>query len=190
MNENRKFYIWISSTGKLEVFKNHKMSEKKGVEKAGLNNELKEIMNGILEGEEGTEKLKLRVDKVETGIFVSPVVAVELIKSPAYKEDVKENTGMLIDMKVREVVKGLLSRMLMRLHINERREVVIKNKGVHEAEILESDLNDFKLRKECEEILEEKTNRVSKAVKVALERIMRAEKAVDERFIRCVQIRD
>ncbi len=165
------------------VSNDYKMSEKKGAEKAGLNNALKEIMNGILEGEEGTEKLKLQVEEMDTGIFVSPVVAVELIKSPAYKEDVKENTGMLIDMKVREVVKGLLSRMLMRLHINERREVVIKNKGVHEAEILESDLNDFKPRKECEEILEEKTNKVSKAVKAALERIMEGEKAVDERFL-------
>ncbi len=85
----------------MEVSKNHKMNEKEGAEKAGLNNALKEIVNGILEGEEGSEKL--RVEEVEIGIFVSPVVNVELIKSPAYKEDVKEYTGMLIDMKVRGV---------------------------------------------------------------------------------------
>ena len=148
-----------------------------------LNNELKEIMKGILEGEEGSEKLKLRVEEVDTGIFVSPVVAVELIKSPAYKEDVKENTGMLIDIKVREVVKGLSNRVLIKLHVNERRKVVIKNKGIHEAEILKSDLKDFKLRKECEKILEEKTNKISKMVKVSLERIMRAEKAEYEKFL-------
>ncbi len=78
----------------------------------------------------------------------------------------------------------------MRLQINERGEVVIKNKGVHEAEILESDLNDLKLSKECEKILEEKTNKVSRALKAALERIMEGEKAEYERFFTCVQIRD
>ncbi len=122
------------------------MSEKRGVEKAELTGKLREIMNGIIEGE-GSENLKLRVEEVDTGIFISPVAAVELIKSPAYKEDAKENTGMLIDMKVREGVKGLLNRVLIMLHINERRKEVIKNKGVHEAEILESDLEDVKLRK-------------------------------------------
>lgn len=157
------------------------MSEKKGAEKAELNNELKGIMNGILEGEEGSEKL--RVEEVDTGIFVCPVTAVELIRSPAYKEDLKENTGMLIDMKVREVVNGLLNGVLIRLHINDRRKVLIKNQGVHEVEILESDLKDVKRRKECEKMLEEKTNKISNAVKVALERIMRGEKAGCERVL-------
>lgn len=152
------------------------------MEKIELNDLLMEIVNGIL-GEEGSEKLKLRVEEVDAGIFVSPVAATELIKSPAHMEDVKENTGMLIDMKVRDVVRGLLNRMLIRLHINERREVLIKNQGVHEAEILESDLEDVKLRKEREKILEEKSNTMSEAVKVAFERIMRDEKARDEWFL-------
>lgn len=80
-------------------------------------------------------------------------------------------------MKVREAVTGLLNRVMIRLHINERREVLIKNKGVHEAEILESDLEDRKSRKEREKILKEKSHQMSEAVKVALERIMRGEKA-------------
>ena len=50
----------------------------------------------------------------------------------------KENTGMQIDMKVRETVNKLLNRVMVRLHINERREVLIKNQRVHEAEILVS----------------------------------------------------
>ncbi|MEA2033094.1 MAG: hypothetical protein U9N41_05880 [Euryarchaeota archaeon] len=150
------------------------MSEKGGVEKAGLNNELKEIMNGILEGEEGTEKL--RVEEVDTGIFVSPFASRELIKSPAYKEDVRENTGLLIDMEVREVMKGLLNKVLMRLQINGRREVEIKNKGIYEAEVSESVLRDFKRRKECDRIMEEKTNKISRALKVALERICEMKK--------------
>lgn len=57
------------------------MSEKRGVEKAELNGKLREIMKGIIEGE-GSEGLKLRVEEVDTGIFVSPVAATELIKSP------------------------------------------------------------------------------------------------------------
>lgn len=148
------------------------MNEESGAEKGELNDVLSEILNRILEEEEGNEKLKLRVEKVDTGIFVSPIAGAELIKSPVYKEDVKENTGMLIDMKVREVVKGLLNRVLIRLHINERREVLIKNHGVHEAEILDSDLEDIKLRKEREEILKAKSHQMSEAVRVALERIM------------------
>lgn len=54
----------------------------------------------------------------------------------------KENTGMQIDMKVRETVNKLLNRVMVRLHINGRREALIKNQRVHEAEILESDLED------------------------------------------------
>ncbi len=149
------------------------MSKKKGVEKAGLNDALKEIMNDSLEEE--SEKLKLRVEEVDAGIFVSPVAAAELIKSPAYREDVKENTGWLIDMKVREVVKGLLNRVMVRLHINERREVLIKNKGVHEAEILESDLEEDKLKKEREKMFEKKSNVMSEVVKVAIKRVMSGE---------------
>lgn len=149
------------------------MSENKdtSMEKIELNDLLKVMMNEIL-GAEGSEKLKLRVEEVDAGIFVSPVVAIEFIKSPMYKEDVKENTGMLIDMKVREAVKGLLNRVMIKLHINERREVLIKNQGVHEVEILKSDLEGVKLREERERILEEKSHQISKAVKVAIERIM------------------
>ncbi len=139
---------------------------------------LKEMVNAILEDEkekmeEGKGKLKLQVEEVDTGIFFSPVTATELIKSPAHMEDLKENTGMLIDMKVREVVRGLLTRVVMISHINERKEVLIKNHGVHEAEILKTDLEDAKLKEEREKILEEKSNMMSKAVKAALERIMR-----------------
>ena len=49
---------------------------------------------------------------------------------------------MQIDMKVRETVNKLLNRVMVRLHINGRREALIKNQRVHEAEILESDLED------------------------------------------------
>jgi len=82
---------------------------------------------------------------------------------------------MLVEMKVREVVEGLLNRVLIRLRINDRREVEIMNRGVHEAEILKTDIVDVKLKDERERILEEKSNIMSRAVKVALERIMSGE---------------
>jgi len=117
------------------------MSENKdmGMEKIELNDLLMEMVNEVLE-EEG-KGLGLQVEEVDAVIIVCPDSTVELTMSPAYKEDVKENTSLLIDMKVREVAKGLLNRVMIKLHINERKEVLIKSKGVHEAEILESDLN-------------------------------------------------
>lgn len=173
MNKKRKFYIRTFANIEIGGFKNHIMNEKEGAGKAGLNDALKEIMNGILE--EGNEKL--RVEEVDTGIFVCPIVNVEHIKSPAYKEDLKKNTGMLVDIKVREVIDGLLNGVLMWLHINGRREVEIKRRAIDEVEIRESDLNDSKLRKDWDKIQEEKTNKVSRVVKVALEQIMSDEKA-------------
>ncbi len=146
------------------------MEEKGVISGSGLDDILKEVMNGILEEE--NENPKLRVEEVDTGIFVSPVTATELIKSPVARDDVRENTGMLVEMKVREVVEGLLNRVLIRLHINERREVEIRNRGVDEAEILKSDVADERLNEDRKRILEEKSSTMSRVVKVALERIM------------------
>jgi hypothetical protein len=134
------------------------------------------MVNEVLE-EEG-KGLRLRVEEGEVGVFVPSVTAAaEVIKSPAYKEDVKENTSLLIDMKVREVAKGLLNRVLIKLDINERREVWIKNHGVHEAEILESDLKSSGIEKgigeKAEKMLEEKSRQIAEAVKAALERMMK-----------------
>jgi hypothetical protein len=154
------------------------MSKNKDIsrEKIELNELLIEMVNEVLE-EEG-KGLRLRVEEGEVGVFVPSVTAAaEVIKSPAYKEDVKENTSLLVDMKVREVAKGLLNRVLIKLDINERREVWIKNHGVHEAEILESDLKSSGIEKgigeETEKMLEEKSHQISGAVKAAIERMMR-----------------
>ena len=67
--------------------------------------------------------------------------------------------------------------MLMRLHLNENREVEIKNKTIYETEILGRDLKTVKQRKACEEMLEEKTNMLARVLKGALELIMRDEVA-------------
>ncbi len=138
----------------------------------GLNDILKDLMNGILEEEAGNENLKLLVEAVDTGIFVSPGATMELIKSPITREDVRENIGMLIEMKVREVMGGLLNRILIRLHISASREVEIRNRGVHEAEILGDDVEDSSLKEDRVRILEEKSTVMSRTVKLALERLM------------------
>ncbi len=139
------------------------------MEKIELNYLLKGIMNEILEEETG-----LRVEEVDAGIFVSPTEETEFIKSYPYAEDVKENTGMLINMKVKEIANELLNRVMIRLQINERKRVLIKSKEVQEAEILNSDLEEGELGEEREKILLQKANRIAEAVKIALEWTMRS----------------
>lgn len=86
------------------------MSENKdtGIEKIELNSLLMEMANEVLE--EVGKGLRLRVEEVDAGIIISPDSPAEVIRSPAYKEDVKENTSLLMDTKVREVARGLLNR--------------------------------------------------------------------------------
>ena len=139
------------------------------MEKIELNYLLKGLLNEILE--EGTG---LRVEEVDAGIFVSPTEITEYIKSYPYAEDVEENMGMLINVKVREIANELLNRVMIRLQINERMRVLIKSKDVQEVEILNSDLEEGELREEREKMLEQKTNRIAEAVKASLEWIMRS----------------
>lgn len=139
------------------------------MEKIELNYLLKGLLNEILE--EGTG---LRVEEVDAGIFVSPTEITEYIKSYPYAEDIEENTGMLINVKVREIASELLNRVMIRLQINERMRVLIKSKDVQEAEIRNSDLEEGELGEEREKMLEQKTNRIAEAVKASLEWIMRS----------------
>lgn len=139
------------------------------MEKVELNYLLKGILNEILE--EGTG---LRVEEVDAGIFVSPTETTEFIKSYPYAEDVKENTGMLINMKVREIANELLDRVMIRLQINERKRVLIKSREIQEAEILNSDLEGGELEEEQKKMLELKTNKIAEAAKIALEWIIRS----------------
>jgi len=151
------------------------------MEKIELNYLLKEIMNEILE--EGTG---LRVEEVDTGILVSPIESPEFIKSYPYAEDVRENTGMSINMKVKEITSELLNRVMIRLQINERKRVLIKSKEVQEAEILNSDLEEGELGEEREKMLVQKANRIAKVVKIALEWIMRSTMDLKRRNIELI----
>lgn len=151
------------------------------MEKIELNYLLKGIMNEILE--EGTG---LRVEEVDAGIFVSPTETTEFIKSYPYVEDIKGNTGMLIDMKVKEIANKLLNRVMIRLQINERKRVLIESKEVHEAEILNSDLEEGELGEEREKTLLQKATKIAEAVKIALEWIMRSKVDLKRRNVEII----
>ncbi len=151
------------------------------MEKIDLNYLLKTLMNEILE-----EGAGLRVEEVDTGIFVSPSESTEFIKPYPYAEDVKVNTEMLINMKVREIANELLNRVIIRLKINERKRVLIKSKEVQEAEILNTDLEEGKLREEREKMLMQKANRTAKSVKTALEWIIRSRVDLKRRNIEMI----
>nr|QNO52780.1 hypothetical protein HGGDFBBL_00012 [Methanosarcinales archaeon ANME-1 ERB6] len=151
------------------------------MEKIELNYLLKGIMNEILE--EGTG---LQVEEVDAGIFVSPTETTEFIKSYPYVEDIKENTGMLIDMKVKEIANKLLNRVMIRLQVNERKRVLIESKEVHEAEILNSDLEEGELGEEREKILLQKATKIAEAVKIALEWIIRSKVDLKRRNVEMI----
>jgi hypothetical protein len=158
-----------------------------GAEKADFNSLLQEIMNTTLESEKGNGKLTLCVEDVEMGIFIYPDdVLVDSsyydlgdLVYPVYTEDLTVDASLLAELIVREDAGRLLSKMLMRIHINEKREVEIKSRAIYETEILERDFKTLEQRKAVEEMLEEKTNVLAAVLKGALERIMKEKKTLD-----------
>lgn len=155
------------------------------IEKADFNSVVRGIMNATFQSEEGKGKLALFVEDVDMGIFVYPDDL--LVDScyydlgdlvyPVYSEDLTVDASLLAELIVREDAGGLLSKVLMRLYINENREVEIKNKAIYETEILGREITTVEQKKAIEEMLEEKTNALAIVLKGALERIMRVEKA-------------
>ena len=156
-------------------------------EKADFNSLLQEIMNTTLESEKGNGKLTLCVEDVDMGIFIYPDdVLVDSsyydlgdLVYPVYTEDLTVDASLLAELIVREDTGGLLSKMLMRIYINEKREVEIKNRAIYETEISERDLKTLEQRKAVEEMLEDKTNVLAEVMKGALERIMKEKKPLD-----------
>jgi hypothetical protein len=155
------------------------------VEKADFNSVLRGIMNETLESEEGCGKHTLCVEDIDMGIFVYPddMFADSLyygsgdLVYPVYTDDLTVDASLLAELIVREDAGGLLSKVLMRVYINENREVEIKNKAIYETEIVGRDITTARQRKAVEEMLEEKTNVLADVFKGALERLMKEEKA-------------
>lgn len=158
-----------------------------GAEKADFNSLLQEIMNTTLASEKGNGKLTLCVEDVDMGIFIYPDdVLVDSsyydlgdLVYPVYTEDLTVDASLLAELIVREDARGLLSKMLMRIYINEKREVEIKNRAIYETEIVGRDITTARQRKAVEEMLEEKTNVLAEVMKGALERIMKEKKILD-----------
>ncbi|MHC1636054.1 MAG: hypothetical protein ACXQTS_05485 [Candidatus Methanospirareceae archaeon] len=141
--------------------------------KKGLDELLLVIVNEILDKEGVKRGLRMRVEEIDAGVFASPVVTTEVIKTPIQEGDLRENTGMLVDVKVREVADGLLNKIMIKLHIDDRREVLISGKEVYESEILEGDVKGGRLGRERRRLFEEKADILSKAVKTAIESIIK-----------------
>lgn len=163
-----------------------KMTEFSGAEKADFNRVLQGMMNAVFEAQGGNGKLTLCVEDLDMGIFLYPDDRlVDFIEEeyagdlvyPVYTEDLAVDASLLAEMLVREDAGGLISKVLMRLHINENREVEIKNKAIYETEILGRDITSATQRKAVEEMLEEKTNVLAAVLKGALERIISEAKA-------------
>ena len=155
-------------------------------EKTDFNSMLQGMMNAVFEAEGGNGKLALRVEDLDMGVFLYPDARlVDFLEEeylgdlvyPVYPEDLTVDAFLLAEMLVREGAGGLISKVLMRLHINENREVEIKNKTIYETEIVGRDITSVTQRKAVEEMLEEKTNVLAAVLKGALERIISEEKA-------------
>ncbi len=167
------------------------MSEATSAEKADFNEQLKRLINNALKSREGNDTVRLCVEDIDAGVLIypddvfedSPDDILEDIAYPVYKEDLTVDATLLIDLLVREDVRGLLSKMLVRLCINEDREVVIKNKVIYESEILARDLQSSEAKRACEKILSEKANMMSEVVRVALEQIMDKGRTEDDLYI-------
>lgn len=155
------------------------------IEKADFNNVLRGIMNETLGSEEGCGNHTLCVEDIDMGIFVYPddMFVDSLYHGsgdlvyPVYTSDLTVDASLLAELMVREDAGGLLSKVLMRVYINENREVEIKNKAIYETEIVGRDITTARQRKAVEEMLEEKTNVLAAVLKGALERLMKEEKA-------------
>ncbi|RLG36435.1 hypothetical protein DRN79_04890 [Methanosarcinales archaeon] len=133
---------------------------------------LRDLVDDLLRRVSATateERLELEIEGVDAGVFLSSVVAKEFVR-PAKMDDLRENTDMLIEIVVREVDTDLQNRIMVKLQIDEHGDVIIKNHGVQEAEILESyvDSESGGLRAEIRRRIERKSVEVASALRDAI----------------------
>ena len=165
------------------------MNEMFGARKADFNELLCVLLNEKLDAAEGPDDCTLRVEYIDAGVLIYPDdlfgdptdELVEEIAYPIYKEDLTENASLLVDMHIREVARGLFSKVLMQVSITENREVEIRNTEIYETEILARDLEASNRWAAYELILERKTNKIATVTKSAFEQLMR-EEAVGDNF--------
>ncbi len=122
----------------------------------------------------------LQVDDLDIGLIDypddlfadSPDEVLEDLVYPVYQEDLTVNASLLAEVYVKETKRGLMSKMLVRFHINERAEVEILNGEIYETEILVSDIVTPNRRRACEQLMKERAHLVSVALKTAIMQLM------------------
>jgi hypothetical protein len=182
LEDCRKFF---KSSAPYRILPMAKMSEYVDAEKADFNCVMRDLVNATLDAEEKNTKFALRVEEVDIGIFIHhderladflEEEGVGDLVYPVYKEDLTVDASLLAELIVREITGGSLSKVMVRIYINEDREVEIKNRVIYETEIVGRELKTAKQRKAVEKMLEEKANVLTAVVKGAIERITRGGK--------------
>jgi hypothetical protein len=156
------------------------------VEKADFDEQLRTLMNASLAAKECTKRFGLRVEELEAGILIYTEdllgdlpegTMIEEIVAPIYREDLAADALLMLDLLVLEQERRLWSKIMLRVHIDEAGEVVVKGQEIDETEILLSDLSSSRRRKACKEQLEAKTRAIANAAKAAITHLMRGNAA-------------
>lgn len=163
------------------------MNEMIGTRKADFNELLCGLLNETLDSAEGADECTLRVECVDAGVLIYPDdlledstdELLEEIAYPVYKEDLTETASLLVDMLVREVARGLFSKVLVQIAIGANREAKIQNAEIYETEILARDLEASNRWAAYELMLERRTTKIATVTKSAFEQIMREEPVED-----------
>ena len=164
------------------------MNEMFGARKADFNELLCVLLNEKLDAAEGPDDCTLRVEYIDAGVLIYPDdlfgdpsdELVEEIAYPIYREDLTENASLLVDMHIREVARGLFSKVLVQIFITGNREAEIKNTEIYETEISARDLEANNRWAAYELMLERRTHKIATVTKSAFEQIMREETVEDD----------
>jgi hypothetical protein len=165
------------------------MNEKRiGARKADFNELLCGLLNEKLDSAEGPDECTLRVEYIDAGVLIYPDdllddssdELLEEIASPVYKGDLTANASLLVDMLIRDVARGLFSKVLMQISIGKNREAEIKYAEIYETEILARDLEASHRWAEYELMLERRTNKIATITKSAFEQILQEETVEDD----------
>ena len=164
------------------------MNEMIGARKADFNELVCRLVNEKLDSAEGLDECRLRVECLDVGVLIHPDdiledstdEMVDEIAYPVYKEDLTANASLLADMLIREVARGLFSKVLMQISVTGNREVEIKNTEIYETEISARDLEASDRWAAYELMLERRINKIATVTKSAFEQIMQDETVEDD----------
>ena len=153
--------------------------------KEDLNEYVRGLVNERLRSVQHNGSFMPQIVDLDIGLIVyrddifadSAADVLEDLVSPVYREDLTVNASLLAEVHMKEMRRGLMSKMFVRFQINDNAEVEIINGEIYETEILVSDTLTVNHRRKCERLLEERAELVSAAFKTAIMQLM-AEKRV------------